>query len=630
MDILVRRQKTLADFALQSEDHGEVLAEACRLIAEALDVQRAKVLEIEEGGRSLLVRAGVGWKPEIVGNMRIPMEEHSSESFSIKAGAPVISRDIHEEDRFEVPDFMKKEGVVALANAPIFLPGKRAYGLLQVDDTRPRFFDEDDTTFLRTYATILGPVIDRLFKVEALQSSEERFRLTVEAATDYAIFVTDAEDRISDWLPGAAAIFGWSVEEAVGRPASMIFTPEDRQAGEPEKELETARREGSAPNVREHLRKDGSRVFIEGTVRALHDTRGRHEGFLKIGQDVSERHEGDRRLRESEERYRSLAALGPALLWQTDETGDEIALNPGWLDYTGQSLEETQDWGWIRTVHPEDRREARRAFAEAYRSGKPLEHQLRLRSRNVDYRWFLIRHTPQVPGPDNVLRWFGAGTDIHEMRELQQRQAVMVAELQHRTRNLLGVVRSLSNQTMARTGPTEAFREQFNDRLEALSRVQGLLSRAEQKPITLGALLQLELEAIGAAESERVMMSGPTIRIRSTFVQTLSLALHELATNSRKHGALSEMAQNSRLTVTWTLHESEGGRRLLVKWRETGLPPRREDETPSKPTGGYGRRLIERALPYSLGAETTFNLEADRLLCTIDLPLDPSKKDKEQ
>ncbi len=171
---MVKRQQVLAnfgDFALRHQDLDAVLMEACRLVGEALGTERAKILEIEHEGQSPLVKAGVGWKPGIVGRMRLPMGERSSETFSIEAGKPVISRDINKEDRFEVPAFMKEAGVVALANVPIFLPGGQAYGLLQVDATEPREFGEEDTEFLRTYATILGPVIDRLLKVNDLRAA---------------------------------------------------------------------------------------------------------------------------------------------------------------------------------------------------------------------------------------------------------------------------------------------------------------------------------------------------------------------------------------------------------------------------------------------------------------------------
>ena len=177
------------EFALRSNSLDEILSEACRLVSDTLGTHRAKILEIQDSGRFLHMRAGVGWSPDVVGRVRLDMTEQSSESYSISAGKPVITRDIRKEDRFAVPQFMFEAGVIALANVPIFLPGGKAYGLLQVDDTKPREFGPDDSEFLRTYATILGPVIDRLHQVLRLQTAEERFGLIVENARDYAIFV---------------------------------------------------------------------------------------------------------------------------------------------------------------------------------------------------------------------------------------------------------------------------------------------------------------------------------------------------------------------------------------------------------------------------------------------------------
>lgn len=627
-DALLRRQKLLADFgdfSLQSEDLNEVLTEACRVIAEALNVSRGKVLEIEEDGKSLFMRVGVGWSEDIVGSTHIPMGENSSESFAIKAGRPVISRNIHEETRFDVPDFMKEEGVVALANVPIFLPGKRAYGLLQVDHTEPRDFDESDTEFLRTYAAILGPVVDRLFKIDALSAADEQFRLTVEAATDYAILMTDRDSRITDWLPGASAVFGWSAEEVLGRDISFLFTPEDRAAGVPEQEVKMALETGSARDVRDHLCKDGSRVFIEGVARVLHDTKGNHRGFIKIGQDASERRESDRSLRESEERYRLLTSLVPALLWQTDALGCGFELSPNWLDYTGQTPSEAQGTGWLDAIHPEDRKKTKFLFAEARLTGEPVVHQHRISSSDGAYRWFLIRQVPQRDDLGWIQRWFGAATDIHELHEMQARQEVMVAELQHRTRNLIGVVQSISNQTMARTGPTEAFRKQFNARLASLSRVQGLLSRADQEPITLRQIFDLELEAVGASGNPNVTLDGPTVTVRPILIQTLALAIHELATNARKHGALS--ANGGRLDVTWKLRGHDGECWICMDWQESGLV--RDAPGKTDATDGFGRQLIERALPHTLGAQTSFDLGPDSLRCTIELPRDNPQKPKE-
>lgn len=174
---MVKRQRVLADFgdfALGCEDLQRVLTEACRLISDALGTPLAKVLELDREKNRALVRAGIGWRPGVVGHEYIELGQRSSESFALEAAKPVAMHDVSTEDRFDVPEFMREHGVAALLNVPVFLPGSRPYGLLQVDDREPREFSYEDIEFLRTYATILGPVIDRLHKVSELQDAHDR------------------------------------------------------------------------------------------------------------------------------------------------------------------------------------------------------------------------------------------------------------------------------------------------------------------------------------------------------------------------------------------------------------------------------------------------------------------------
>lgn len=623
-----KRQKLLADFgefALRNENLTDILTEACRLVGDALGTHRAKVLEIEKRTQSLFVRAGVGWDAGIVGNLRLPMRELTSETFSIEAGVPVTSRDVRIEARFELPAFLRAAGVVALANVPIFLPGGRPYGLLQVDSSNPRDFSQDDVEFLRTYSTILGPVIDRLNKMRALREAEERFRVIVEAAHDYAIFTTDAVDRIIDWLPGAEAVFGWTAEEAKGRSANMLFTPEDRARGEDVKEIETARREGAAPNVRWHVHKDGSRVFIEGSVTSVQAPDGQVHGFLKIGQDVTERRRNEERIRESETRLRAVIEGIPQLVWQAALDGSWIWSSPQWSDFTGLPTEQSLGFGWQEAVHPDDRPLALKAWSEAHEAGA-FKTEYRIRHGHTDnYRWFAIRAAPVRDSASEILSWLGTSTDIDTLRRMQQRQEVMVTELQHRTRNLIAVVQSIAGQTMSTSRTMEQFRSQFNDRLAALARVQGLLSRSAQEPITIATLVRVALDALGAIDRTRVTISGPNVPLRNSSVQTLALALHELATNARKYGALAILT--GRLDVNWQVRMLQSDRQLELVWIEHGRSPEQPD-TQGEQTGGYGRRLIERALPYALSATTTFELKDTGVRCTISLPLDTTEAEQ--
>ncbi|MBE7197166.1 MAG: PAS domain-containing protein [Parafilimonas terrae] len=355
---------------------------------------------------------------------------------------------------------------------------------------------------------------------------------------------------------------------------------------------------------------DYSPVFDEG---------GRPAGVIAIVVESTERVLAERRLRESEALFRTLAQGIPQLVWRAAIDGSCIWSSPQWLAYTGQSAGGSLGWGWLEAVHPDDVGPAQAAWREAAVTGQ-LSYEHRLCSAAGErYRWFQTRATAVRDGQGRIVEWLGTSTDIDDLRQFQERQQVMVAELQHRTRNLLGVVRAIAKQTMAVTGPGEAFKEQFNNRLSALSRVQGLLSRSDQEPITLRALVETELSALDAPALEaRIRLDGPIVRLRKATVQTFALALHELATNALKYGALN--APHGQLSVTWRICASEAGRRLRVDWVEEGLVQAGEDASPVT-RGGYGRDLIERALPYALKAKTCYDLSATALRCTIDIPL---------
>ena len=619
-DQMVRRQGVLADFGeftLCCDDLDQILTEACRLVAEALGTKRAKILEIQDHGRTLFVRAGVGWAPGVVGQLRLSIDDASSETYSIQAGKPVITRDIRQEDRFDVPEFMRQAGVVSLVNTPIRLPGGKAYGLLQVDDTEPHDFGEEDTKFLQTYTTILGPVLDRLLKLGDLRSTRERFRITAEEILDYAIFATDPDGRITDWLPGAEAVFGWPAAEAVGQPAAMMFTPEDREKGEPEKEMAQAREAGLGPDVRWHVCKNGSRVFIEGSVRPLRNDEGRLTGFLKIGQDVTERRADEVRLRESEGWLRTLIEGVPQLLWRSEPRGQWIWSSPQWQAYTGQSQEESIGLGWLDALHPEDRDAAMEAWDDAAGRGRlDVEYRVR-RASDGAWRWHQTRSLPvqHPPRPEQErggTEWLGTSTDIEELKGLQNEQSVLVAELQHRTRNLLGVMQNVARKSI----PPSPGRDVYDARLAAVSRVQGFLGRSTAYTAPLRELVEAELQAAGDGTSPRVLTEGPAVELPGQGVQPLALALHELATNAVKYGALAEANPAGRLSVRWHLAEGRYGQELVLTWQETGVAM--PAEPPSR--RGYGSELITRALPYQLKAETRLEFRPDGVWCEVKLP----------
>jgi signal transduction histidine kinase/CheY-like chemotaxis protein len=183
---LLRQQTTLARFgelALKSDDLNEILTEACRLVGEALGTDLAKVVELQEDGRTLLVRAGVGWRPGVVGVATITAADDTSEGVALKTGEPMISPDIATEARFRYPPFLTENGVRAVANV-IIIGGKDKppFGILQVDSREPRQFTEGDTAFLRSYANLLAATVDRLRVIGEVRGAEARLRLALEAS----------------------------------------------------------------------------------------------------------------------------------------------------------------------------------------------------------------------------------------------------------------------------------------------------------------------------------------------------------------------------------------------------------------------------------------------------------------
>jgi two-component system CheB/CheR fusion protein len=474
---------------------------------------------------------------------------------------------------------------------------------------------------------------------ERLRESEERFRAIVETARDYAIFTTDPEGRIMIWPAGASQIFGWTAAEAIGRSVDITFTPEDRANGVPGKEREEARDKGHAPDVRWHVRKDGSHVFIDGVSRPLTGPDGAVTGFVKVGQDVTERRATQEALRESEERFRQFGDASADVLWIRDaETLEFEYINPAFAEIYGMRREDLQTGNhvrrWVEAVHRDDRGISLDHLRRV-RAGESLVNAFRiLRRSDGEIRWIRDTGFPLLDADGRVQRLAGIGHDATEEVELNDRLRVLVAELQHRTRNLLAVVSAVARKTRAGSTSLDDFGARFETRLGALARVNSLLSRLENgHRIAFDELLQAELSAHGVIDADghgsRVSLDGPKgVPLRSASVQTLALALHELTTNALKYGALSHA--QGRLDVRWRLvSQDDHETRMRLTWEETGLAARAEtDDRPVR--RGYGRHLIEQALVHQLGAETHYELSSEGVRCIVDLPLSSTMEEAQK
>ncbi|GJE41524.1 PAS domain-containing protein [Methylobacterium soli] len=452
--------------------------------------------------------------------------------------------------------------------------------------------------------------------IDIRKRSEERYRTLFDAMDEAYAVVEVIRDESHAWSDfrflevNPAFMQHTSMPYPVGKTATeLLGTPNPRWTQMYGQVLDT----GEPLRVQEAEQTLG-RIF-DLNIFSLDRERNR---VAVLFTDITGRVCAEAALRESEERFRALVTAGGNTIYRMSPDWRRMyQLDSATLAATAEPIED-----WVeKYILAEDLPRVRAAIDVAIdtKSLFELEHRVLLADGSVG--WVLSRAVPLLGPNSEIVEWFGAGSDVTTRREMQERQGVLVAELQHRTRNLLGVVRSIAQQTMAQTGPTEHFREQFNDRLSALSRVQDLLSRSDQEPITLRALIQTELDALGAgAMQDRIRLHGPFVRLRKATVQTFALALHELATNARKYGALT--SEHGQLRVTWRTYAADGeGRRLLLDWVEEGISHPLEGRDAVSKRRGYGRELIERALPYVLQAETSYELGETVLRCSIDLPL---------
>ncbi|MCU0759446.1 MAG: PAS domain-containing protein [Steroidobacteraceae bacterium] len=248
----------------------------------------------------------------------------------------------------------------------------------------------------------------------------------------------------------------------------------------------------------------------------------------------------------------------------------------------------------------------------------------------ADERWWNLSCSPVRDESGAIAGVLSVATDataqVHAARtaialhELQEGRRALVAELQHRTQNLMGVVLALAERTGEVSTDIAGFRRGFGDRLQALARVQGLLSRLDDTDrITFDELIRSELAALDGAGG-RVTLDGPSgVKLRSSMVQTLAMALHELAKHAVEHGALSQ--PGAQLRISWQLlpPDRHGRPRLEIDWRESDVAP--APAGAGRAAAGQSRELIEEALPYQLDAETAFELGPDGLRCRITLPV---------
>ncbi len=327
----------------------------------------------------------------------------------------------------------------------------------------------------------------------------------------------------------------------------------------------------------------------------------------RVAERTAELEASNMRLTESEQ-GRSLAlAAGQMGSWDWDVVSDEWRWDEGQHRIFGvepQKFKITVDS--IRAlVHPDDW-EALQQIARGMSKGtRTQQTEFRVLRPNGETRWCIGTAVATIDGAGDVARISGVTVDITERKEADERQVLLAREVDHRARNALAVIQSIIRLTRARS--VEDYVEAIEGRIKALSRAHTLLSDSRWNGADLGTLVSEELAPYSAGD--KITLNGPDISLQPATAQGLALALHELATNAAKHGALSSM--KGKVSFTWQLASDA----LLLRWVENGGP-----HVTAPSARSFGLRVISASIEQQLGGKTAFEWDTKGLRCLMSIP----------
>ena len=319
-------------------------------------------------------------------------------------------------------------------------------------------------------------------------------------------------------------------------------------------------------------------------------------------------------LRASDARFRAAVAALSDILWTCNAEGRMAGEQPGWCGFTGQTQMDCQGLGWMGAVHPDEASATLEAWEQAVWTRKTFFFEHRVRRRDGEWRLFAV-HAAPVIGPDGALReWVGVHTDITEPRRAEQRRRLLLDELNHRVKNTLATVQSMAMQTLWSAESPQAFNTAFNQRLVALSHNHNLLTQSQWFGASVHEVVAQELAPHKGPSQQRFSLEGDEVQLGPKATLALGMAIHELATNAVRHGALSQDA--GRVTVSWQARAAPGAQRLRLVWSEQGGPA---VQTPKR--RGFGSRLIEQGLSHELGGDVSLSFNPTGVECVIEFPL---------
>jgi PAS domain S-box-containing protein len=413
----------------------------------------------------------------------------------------------------------------------------------------------------------------------------------------------DADGRITDCNSGAATLLGRPRDELLDRQLSTIAGfAKDSALAELGRRVARSRK----PEEAELIYRDNGRprlLLVRGFPLA--------GGLGVIWRDITKVRAAERRLAASESHHRELANDLPAAAWLTRRDGQLSFINESMAQALGRPRQELLGQGWMDSIDPDDRAGLEDVRAQARAKSAPFQYESRFRRPDGSLRIIQLYGRPRFDRLGRFRGYVGVATDVTELRAEERRQRLLINELNHRVKNALATVQALVRQTLREHHAPPELAEAIEGRILALAAAHDVLTRQRWAGAEVGALAKEATKPY--SDYGAFDFHGPTVTVTPKTAIALAMALHELATNAIKHGALSSPA--GRVAVDWSCFDGA----ISVEWRESGGPP----VTPPEQTG-FGSRLLGRVLKGELGGPAELDYAPTGLVCRIRAPMEVS------
>ena len=448
----------------------------------------------------------------------------------------------------------------------------------------------------------------------ALRESEARFKTFAQAMPNQVWSATP--DGQLEWFNHQVfAYSGLGYDDLAGDKWAVMVHSDDIDAAA--KAWAASLSSGTPYEAKFRLRREDG-AFRWHLVRALpiSEEAGRISRWIGTNTDIEDHKMTEAALVESQQRVRFALNAADIGTWDFDPRSDTLTWDDRCYELFGLTVGKPISFDvFLAGVHPEDRQRTEKACLDAMRPDGPQTYDIEYRTIGFEdgiERWVSAKGRAWSQNGETT-RFIGTIRDISKLKRAELQQQLLTSELEHRMKNMMAMVGAIASQTFRTAATKEEARTIFDARLHALNQAHNALTQSSWISAPMDIVVEGALAPHRAGEG-RIRTGGPAVELTAKQALSLALALHELATNAAKYGALR--TPYGTIEVTWTCTPLDGGQMLRFCWLETGgpavTPPSRR---------GFGSRLIESTLSSDFGGSVKIEFRPAGLVCSFETEL---------